>query len=150
MANNPGPVSDKGKELASSVGHAASDVKDKAKEFGAAAAHQAKETASSLADKAKDFASQAGQRADDAAASVGGGMKSLAGQVRERGPHEGLLGSAASGAANALERGGRYLQEEGVTGMAEDLTNLIRRNPIPAMLVGIGIGFLFARLTSRR
>jgi hypothetical protein len=33
--------------------------------------------------------------------------------------------------------------------MGEDLTNLIRRNPLPAVLVGIGIGYLLARATSR-
>jgi uncharacterized membrane-anchored protein YhcB (DUF1043 family) len=31
--------------------------------------------------------------------------------------------------------------------MTDDLTNLIRRNPIPALFVGIGIGFLLARVT---
>jgi hypothetical protein len=35
--------------------------------------------------------------------------------------------------------------------MAEDVTNLIRRNPIPALLIGIGAGFLLARaMTPRR
>ena len=33
--------------------------------------------------------------------------------------------------------------------MAEDLTDLIRRNPIPALLVGVGLGFLLARATTR-
>ena len=27
------------------------------------------------------------------------------------------------------------------------MTNMIRRNPIPAVLIGIGIGFLLARAT---
>jgi hypothetical protein len=31
--------------------------------------------------------------------------------------------------------------------MAEDLTDLIKRNPIPAVLIGVGIGFLLAQLT---
>jgi F0F1-type ATP synthase assembly protein I len=30
--------------------------------------------------------------------------------------------------------------------MAEDVSELIRRNPIPAMLVGVGIGFLLAKV----
>jgi ElaB/YqjD/DUF883 family membrane-anchored ribosome-binding protein len=33
--------------------------------------------------------------------------------------------------------------------MAEDLTELIRRNPVPAMVVGVGIGFLLAQLLRR-
>jgi len=32
--------------------------------------------------------------------------------------------------------------------MADDVTDLIRRNPIPALFVGIGLGFLLARLTT--
>jgi hypothetical protein len=47
--------------------------------------------------------------------------------------------------ADTLERGGRYLEEEGLRGIGQDLTNVIRRNPIPALLLGIGIGFLIAR-----
>ena len=31
--------------------------------------------------------------------------------------------------------------------MADDLTTLIKNNPIPALLVGVGIGFLLARIT---
>ena len=34
--------------------------------------------------------------------------------------------------------------------MADDLTDLIRRNPIPALLVGVGVGFLLARATTSR
>jgi hypothetical protein len=34
--------------------------------------------------------------------------------------------------------------------MAEDFTNLVRRNPIPALLIGVAFGFLVARATSRR
>jgi len=29
--------------------------------------------------------------------------------------------------------------------MAEDITGLIRRNPIPALFIGVGRGFLLAR-----
>ena len=161
MANNPGSVHDKAKDLGSSVSHAASDVKNKTQDLGAAAMQQAKDTASGLADRARDAASSAGQRvsdaasyagqkADDAAAAAGGQLKSLASQVRQRGPHEGMMGSATDYAAGALDRTGDYLREQGLSGMAEDFTNLIRRNPIPALLIGVAFGFLVARATSRR
>ena len=161
MANNPGSVQDKSKDLASSVSQAASDVKNKAADLGSATMHQAKEAASHLAGQAReaasaagnrlsDAASYAGQRADDATSSVGGSIRSLAGQVRQNAPHEGMMGSAAGAAANALDRTGQYLQEQGLSGMAEDFTNLVRRNPIPALLIGVAFGFLIARATSRR
>ena len=58
-----------------------------------------------------------------------------------------MLGSAASAVADTLESSGRYLEESGLSGIGEDLTSMIRRNPVPALLVGIGLGFLIARAT---
>ncbi len=118
---------------------------DKGKEFAGQAADKAKGLASTAAEKAKDAAHVAGDKADDAVAAVGSGMKSLAGSVREHLPSHGMLGSASSAVARGLENSGRYLEEEGISGIAEDMTNLIRRNPIPAVLIGIGLGFLVAR-----
>jgi len=90
---------------------------------------------------------RAGQLADSATDRVGQGMQSLSHSVRDSAPHSGVLGSAASTVAGGLEQGGRYLQQEGLGGMADDLTALIKNNPIPALLVGVGIGFVLARIT---
>jgi len=75
-------------------------------------------------------------------------MQSLASTMRENLPREGVLGNAASTVVGGLESTGRYLEREGLQGIGEDLTGLIRRNPVPAMLVGIGLGFLLARITT--
>jgi ElaB/YqjD/DUF883 family membrane-anchored ribosome-binding protein len=159
MANNP--TSDKAKDLASTAGRAAADVKNKAQDLGAAAYGQAMDTASHLADKAKDVASTVGQKASDAASyvghkaedatsSAGSGLKSLAGQVRQNAPREGMFGSAAGHVASALDSTGQYLEDQGLSGVAEDFTGLIRRNPIPALLIGVAVGFLLAKATSSR
>jgi len=108
---------------------------------------KAKQAAGTVADKAKDVASAIGHKAESATESVGSGMQSLAGTIRDKGPQGGVFGGAASGVASALDNSGRYLEEHGLSGMAEDVTNLIRRNPIPAMLIGVGLGFLLARMT---
>jgi len=123
------------------------NVADKAKDVAGTVLDKAKQAASSVADKARDVASNLGDRADTAVSSVGSGMQSLAGTIRDKAPSGGMLGGAATGVAGALETGGRYLQEEGLSGMGEDVTNLIRRNPIPAVLIGVGLGFLLARIT---
>jgi hypothetical protein len=73
-------------------------------------------------------------------------MKSVAHTLRDKAP-EGMLGTAASTVASTLESGGDYLEAKGLTGIAEDLTGLIRRNPIPAALICLGIGYLLARST---
>jgi hypothetical protein len=100
-----------------------------------------------VGDKAKELVQAVGQKADDAASAVGDGVKSLGDKLRESGPQEGMLGAASSAVAGALERGGGYLQEQGLSGMADDLIGLIKKNPVPAVLIGVGIGFLLARAT---
>ncbi len=45
--------------------------------------------------------------------------------------------------------GGRHVQEEGLSRVVENVTNMIRRNPAPAVLVGLGIGLLLAKITIR-
>jgi hypothetical protein len=104
---------------------------------------------SSAMDKAQELASTAGKRVDEATSALGERVKSAAGALRERAPQEGMLGSASGAVADSLDSAGRYLQEEGIVGMAEDVAELIRRNPIPAMFVGIGIGFMLAKALRR-
>jgi hypothetical protein len=60
------------------------------------------------------------------------------------------MGQATEAVAGGLERSGEYLKDQGFTGMAGDLTEMIKRNPIPALMFGIGVGFILARLTSPR
>jgi len=122
------------------TGNPAGDKLNKAQQAGTEAADKAKEAVKSAGEAL-------GEAADAGAASVGTGMKSLAGTIRQQGPHEGMLGDATSTVAKTLEEGGRYLQKEGLSGMADDLSDMIRRNPIPAVLVGVGIGFMLAQLT---
>jgi hypothetical protein len=74
-------------------------------------------------------------------------MESLGHTIRKNAPHEGIIGNAASTAAGALENTGQYLQEKGVSGMMNDLTETIKRNPMVSVLIGIGLGYLLARAT---
>ncbi len=99
-----------------------------------------------LMNKAKSAAATVSNKAEAATSAVGEGMSSLGHTLREHAPQSGMLGSASSRVASGLESGGRYLQQEGFKGMMDDLTQLIRSNPIPALLVGIGIGFLLAQM----
>ncbi|MBL8796136.1 MAG: hypothetical protein JNM56_19700 [Planctomycetia bacterium] len=90
-----------------------------------------------------------GQKAEEATAAVACGMQSLAGTIREKIPQGGMLGETSQAVARGLDRGGRYLEQEGLQGIGDDLTDLVRRNPIPALLLGIGLGYLMARATRR-
>jgi hypothetical protein len=134
----------------------ASSEGDKARDAASSVADKAKEAASGVVGQVKDMASHAGQavgsaatavghKAEDAVGSVGRGMESLGETVRQKGPESGILGKATGAVAGALETGGKYLEDKKISGMADDLTDLIKRNPIPALLIGVGLGFLLAR-----
>jgi hypothetical protein len=51
--------------------------------------------------------------------------------------------------AEKLGAAGSYLQETKVEHVAGDVTDLIRRYPMAALLIGLGIGYLVARSTRR-
>jgi hypothetical protein len=72
-------------------------------------------------------------------------MESVGDKVREWGPEKGMAGSATKGVASSLKRGGEYLEEKGISGATEDVLDMVRRNPIPSLLIGFGVGFLLAR-----
>jgi hypothetical protein len=146
-ARNFGEPRQTGSESKTTGHEGVSGKTEKAKEIASNVAEKAREVGGSMAQGAQDMASNIGHKAQEATSAVASGMKSLAGTVRENMPREGMMGRASSAVADTLESGGRHLQQEGLGGIAEDLTNLIRRNPIPALLVGIGIGFLIARST---
>lgn len=89
------------------------------------------------------------EKADQATKAVGAGMGSLGGAIHEHEPREGVLHNVGEAMAAKLDGGGRYLESRGLTGVGTDLTNVIRRNPVPALLVGVGVGFLIAHLLKR-
>ena len=51
--------------------------------------------------------------------------------------------------AETLDAAGSYLQEKNLDHMMGDLSGMIRRYPIPSLLVGLGIGYLLALSTRR-
>jgi hypothetical protein len=112
-------------------------------------AQGATQTMSDMKNKAQELGSTMTEKAGNAATSVGHGMSSLAGTIRQTAPAEGMVGSAASTVASQLEAAGSYLQDSSVENMARDLTGLIRRYPLQALLIGFSVGYLWARNSER-
>jgi hypothetical protein len=110
---------------------------------------QTEQTAAGLMDKARESISAAGDRVDAATHAVGEQMTSVAESMRGAMSRQGVIGTATEKVAGTLESGGRYLQEEGVGGIVDDITELIRRNPLPALCLGFGLGFIAARMLRR-
>jgi uncharacterized protein YjbJ (UPF0337 family) len=80
---------------------------------------------------------------------VGEKIGSLADVIREKAPHEGTVGTAATAVAEKLNVAGSYLQEKDLNHVLSDVSSVIRRYPVPSLLVGLGIGYLLARTTRR-
>lgn len=105
--------------------------------------------ASKAGEKTKGTASFLEEKAEQATEAVGAGMESLGETIREHMPEGGVLSNAGEAVASKLEAGGHYLEEKGLKGIGEDITKMIRRNPVPALLLGMGVGFLVARMMRR-
>jgi hypothetical protein len=139
----------KPEETTGKASDAAAGAAQKAQGTAANLGQKVQEVASNVAHKAQDVASTVAHKADDAISTVGSGMSSLAGTIREKGPQAGVLGSATSTVAGGLQSTGDYLQSHGMGDMLNDVSGVIRRYPLQSLLMGFGIGFLMARVTSR-
>jgi len=151
MANST--TSSKGNDARATAGQAFDKAReaggqamDKAKDVASQAVDKARDAASSVGEMAKNAASNIGHKADDLTHSAGTGIKNFGDTIREHAPREGVLGQASKSVADTTKQVGRYLEEEGLSGMFEDMTSLIKRNPIPAILVGVGLGVLIGRV----
>lgn len=109
------------------------------------AVDKAKEMAKSASDAVSSAASSAGRTVDNLASSAGSGLKSVGDRIESALPKEGYVGAASHAVASGFQQTGQYLEQEKLSGMMEDVTDVIRRNPFPAILVGIGLGFIIGR-----
>jgi ElaB/YqjD/DUF883 family membrane-anchored ribosome-binding protein len=139
----PNDVTGKAQELASAVMLKAEDVASDV-------SHKAQDWAGNVADKAQETAAAVVHKTDDGIAAVGHQMAALGGKVRDAGPQNGVMGSATKMVANELQAGGHYLEGHGVEAIGKDLTEVVRRHPIPSVLVGVGLGCLIGMLLFQR
>jgi uncharacterized protein YjbJ (UPF0337 family) len=77
--------------------------------------------------------------AQDVASSVAETVGTAAAKAQER------VGSAATAVTDTVAGVGTYVQDKGLQGLSGDLTGLIRRYPVPALLIGLGIGLFLGR-----
>ena len=118
---------------------------DKAKEAAASVGQMASHAVSAAEGLASEAACNVWQSADQLAADAGAGIHQFGNSLGRSLPHSGVLGTAAQSLAGAVQHSGEYLEDQKLSGMAKDVTHLIRRNPIPSVLISIGIGWFVAR-----
>ena len=138
IANRFDGAADKAREAAANVGDAASQAVHVARDI-------ASEAGCAVGSAASQAACDVGRKADDLTASAGAGIKGLGDKLSHNAPHSGMVGNATQSVAKAVHDGGQYMEDAKLTGMVEDVAHLIRRNPIPAVFLAIGLGWVVAR-----
>ena len=109
------------------------------------AANKVCDAANSVGEMASQAVSEVGRKADDLVASAGIGIQGLGDRISKTTPHNGMLGAASQAVAKTVKDGGEYLEGAKLSGITEDVAHLIRRNPIPAVLIAVGLGWFAAR-----
>jgi ABC-type transporter Mla subunit MlaD len=150
MADAMTTMKNKVSDVTDSINQAANTAKDNLKTAAGNVADQAKRTAATLSAEGQQAASYIGQRADEYTDAFGTRLKSAGDAIRQNAPQDGPIGQASSTIARSLEDTGDYLQREGLGGIASDMSTIIKKNPIPSLLFGIGIGYLLAQATKSR
>lgn len=151
MADTMSTAKDNLQRLGKSAGEAANTASENVRSAAGVVGEKVQDMASSVSKSAEAAASYVGERAEDATAAAGSRIRAAGDAIRQNAPHEGRLGQASEAVARTFEDTGAYVEEQGLEGMARDFANMVRRNPIPALLIGVGLAvWLTARSISDR
>jgi len=118
---------------------------DKAKEAAATVGEAASHAAAATGAMASQAACDVGRRADEMTARAGAGLQDLGDRISRQAPQSGILAGASQSVAQAVRSGGEYVEEAKLSGMAEDLSEVVRRNPLPSVLIAVFVGWFVAR-----
>ena len=132
------------KPLSSNKSSEWTQAEEKARQAAIDVGQMATHAATAVGSMAGQAASDVGKKADDLTASAGVGIQGLGDRISKNGPQGGMLGTATQAVAKSVVDGGAYLEDAKLSGFAEDMTQLIRRNPIPAVMIAIGLGWIIA------
>ena len=133
--------------------HEWAQATEKAKEAAASVSEMASLAAAAVGAMASHAASNAGvmasqdvgKKADELAANAGANIQGLGDMISKNSPESGLLKNASEVVAGVVKEGGEYLHEAKLSGLTEDVTHVIRRNPIQSVLIALGVGWFIGR-----
>lgn len=104
---------------------------------------KAEDLATTVKDKASQFGTTVSDKANAAVTSVGEKMSDMGHALSEK------LPTSLAPYADSIEKAGQYLQRQDLGDFVDDVSGIIRRHPMPAMMTGIALGFLLARTAKR-
>lgn len=121
-------------------------VARKTEDLAQRAGEKSREIADTVGDKAQRVSEKAREVAENVGERIAGASDTIQGKLRETGKEVGEVVSAVS---DKVRSSAQYLEESSMQEVVEDVTTLIKRYPIHAVIIGAGIGFLLARGRSR-
>lgn len=117
-------------------------VARKTEDLAQRAGEKGREVAENVGDKAQRVSEKAREVAGEVGNKIAGASDTIQGKLRETGKEVGEVVSAVS---DKVRSSAQYLEESSMQEVVEDVTTLIKRYPIHAVIIGAGIGFLLAR-----
>ena len=92
-------------------------------------------------------ASRISDTVQETAHNVASSLAETAGDLKAQA--EAAASTAATAVADTVAGAVSSLQETSVKDLAGNLTDLIRRHPIPSLLIGLGVGFVLGRIVDK-
>lgn len=120
-------------------------AEENAKEAASAVGEMTGHAAAAVGAMAKQATRDAERRADDLVADAGVGIQGMGDRLSQNTPQSGVLGTVSQSVARSVKEGGQYLEDRKLSGITEEVAQVIRRNPIPSVLIAIGLGWFVAR-----
>jgi hypothetical protein len=90
-----------------------------------------------------------GKKADDLAAMAGSNVTEFGATLGASQSGDGVVGCVSSAIADSVRETGKYIQNAKLSGMANDMSGMIKRNPIPSVLIAACLGWFLARATRK-
>ncbi len=114
---------------------------DNAREAASSAGEMVNHAGAAVGAMASQAANDMGKRVDDLTASAGAGIQTLGERLRKVAPK----GGVSQAVGRTVKDSGEYIENAKLSGMSSDLAELIRQNPIPSVLIALGLGWFVGR-----
>jgi ElaB/YqjD/DUF883 family membrane-anchored ribosome-binding protein len=101
------------------------------------------DAASQAKERVSEFGRTAAQKVDEGRSGTAATLKSTAESIRTGAQSSGqAITDVANRTAEKIDATADYIRDHDFRGMMSDLEQVVRRNPTPALIGAIGIGFL--------
>jgi hypothetical protein len=110
------------------------------------ALNRVKQAFQQVTSSAEEMATRGLEKTEGAVSDVGGGISHFADSLKSTLSESGTVGAAGAAVSDSIKSGGEYLRTHDFSSMAKDVGEVIRRNPITAVWIGVGFGFVLGKV----